>query len=318
MRVIVTGAGGFIGSHLCERLLSSVEEVIGIDAFTPLYPRKLKEGNLAGLRAVPGFRLLERDLLNPDLRRDFEGTDAICHLAARAGVRSSAEVGFTRDNVLATEAVVRAAAAAGVRRLVLASSSSVYGQMKGAIREEAPLRPLSAYGRSKRDAELRACDVAHGSGLELVVLRFFTVYGPRQRPDMAFARFIHAALGGPRMALLGDGRQMRDFTYVQDAVEAIALALSHGQGGRVYNVSGQSTASVGDTLARLAAALDRDAQLVRVPADPREPALTAADITRARVELGYEPAVSLDRGIEMQVAAALEDGARAAPAARHS
>jgi nucleoside-diphosphate-sugar epimerase len=318
MRVIVTGAGGFIGSHLCERLLSSGEEVIGIDAFTPLYPRKLKEANLAGLRAARGFRLRERDLLDPHLRRDFEGAGAICHLAARAGVRSAAEVGFIRDNMLATEAVVRAAAAAGVRRVVLASSSSVYGQMKGVTREEAPLRPLSAYGRSKRDAELRARHVADGSGLELVILRLFTVYGPRQRPDMAFARFVHAALGGPRMALLGDGLQVRDFTYVQDAVEAIALAVRHGEGGRVYNISGQSTASVGDALARLAAALDRDAQLVPAPADPREPALTAADITCARVELGYEPVVSLDRGIEMQASAALADGTRAATAGRHS
>src|ERR671916_230724 len=178
MRVVVTGAAGFVGSHLCDELVARGHEVVGIDGFTPFYARALKERNVAALAGV------------------LEGADAVCHLAGRPGVRGGAPVLFEAGNVRTTEAVMHSAARAGVRRVLLASSSSVYGPAPRPVREDAPLPPLSPYARSKRRAELVASRLARRHGLELVTLRYFTVYGPRQRPDMAFARFVPAALDG--------------------------------------------------------------------------------------------------------------------------
>ena len=232
MRVVVTGAAGFVGSHLCDELVARGHEVVGIDGFTPFYARGLKELNVAALRRVPGFTLRERNLLDrPGLAGALAGADAICHLAGRPGVRGGAPVLFEAGNVRTTEAVMHSAARAGVRRIVLASSSSVYGPAARPVGEDAQLRPLSPYARSKRRAELVASRLARRHGLELVTLRYFTVYGPRQRPDMAFARFVRAALQGGEMPLLGDGLQTRDFTYVGDAAEATALALEHALPG---------------------------------------------------------------------------------------
>jgi nucleoside-diphosphate-sugar epimerase len=305
MHVVVTGAAGFVGSHACERLLAGGAQVLGIDSFTPFYPRALKEANLDGLRGAPGFRLAERDLLDSGLERELAGADVVCHLAGRPGVRSASVEGFFRDNVWASEAVIKASAAAGVRRVVLASSSSVYGPVRGPVREDAPLRPISPYGRSKHRAELVARSAAERYGIELVVLRLFTVYGPRQRPDMAFARFVAAALDDGRMPLLGGGCQVRDFTYVSDAVDAMALATERGRPGRAYNASGGCPARLGDALALLGAALPRQPELIPAPPDPREPDLTGADLSAARADLGYEPAVDLERGLRMQAAEAL-------------
>src|SRR5918992_4696858 len=220
MRVVVTGAAGFVGSHLCDELVARGHEVVGIDAFTPFYARVLKERNVAALRGVRTFSLYERNLLDrihgaaegrpglrPSLAGVLVGADAVCHLAGRPGVRGGAPVLFEAGNVRTTEAVIHGAARAGVRRVLLASSSSVYGPASGPVREDAPLRPLSPYARSKRRAERVAARLARRHGLELVTLRYFTVYGPRQRPDMAFARFVGAALEGGEMPLLGDGRQ---------------------------------------------------------------------------------------------------------------
>ena len=204
MRITVTGAAGFIGSHLCEGLLAAGQDVMGIDAFTPFYPRELKEGNVAALRRRRDFRLVERNLLaDAPLAPLLEGSEAVCHLAGRPGVRTGARDRLEAGNVGTTETVLRAAADAGVRRVLLASSSSVYGSARGPVSERAELRPLSEYGRSKQRAEMVAAALAKELGLELVTLRYFTVYGPRQRPDMAFARYIRAALDGDPMELLG-------------------------------------------------------------------------------------------------------------------
>jgi UDP-glucuronate 4-epimerase len=302
MRVVVTGAAGFVGSHLCEELVARGHEVVGIDGFTRFYARALKEQNVAALRQVPAFTLLERNLLDrPGLADALAGADAVCHLAGRPGVRGGAPVLFEAGNVRTTEAVLHSAARAGVRRILLASSSSVYGPADCPVREDAPLRPLSPYARSKRRAELVARRLARRHGLDLVTLRYFTVYGPRQRPDMAFARFVRAALRGGEMPLLGDGRQTRDFTYVSDAADATALALERGQPGSVYNVSGGRPVVLADALHLLRAALGCAPELAERPPDEREPRSTSADLGRARGELGWTPRTALEPGLRRQV-----------------
>jgi UDP-glucuronate 4-epimerase len=302
MRVVVTGAAGFVGSHLCDELVARGHEVVGIDGFTRFYARGLKERNVAALRRVPAFTLRERNLLDrPGLADALAGADAVCHLAGRPGVRGGAPVLFEAGNVRTTEAVMHSAARAGVRRILLASSSSVYGPAARPVREDAPLRPLSPYARSKRRAELVASRLARRHGLELVTLRYFTVYGPRQRPDMAFARFVRAAQQGGEMPLLGDGRQTRDFTYVGDAAEATALALEAARPGTVYNVAGGRPVALADALRLLGAALGRAPQLAERPPDAREPRSTAADLGRARRELGWMPRTALELGLRRQV-----------------
>ena len=301
MLIVVTGAAGFIGSHLSDLLLARGHEVVGIDAFTRFYSRELKERNVAALRRVPGFTLHERNLLDArGLAGSFAGADAVCHIAGRPGVRGGAPVVFEAGNVRTTEAVMHAAARAGVRRVVLASSSSVYGPAAGPVREDTRPRPLSLYGRSKRRAELLAARLALRHGLELIALRYFTVYGPRQRPDMAFARFMRAALHGGEMPLLGDGRQRRDFTYVGDAAEATALAVERGRPGAFYNVAGGRPVALADALRILGAALGRAPALTARPADAREPRSTAADLELARTDLGWEPRTTLEFGLRRQ------------------
>jgi len=295
MRIAVTGAAGFIGSHVCERLLAAGHEVVGIDAFTRFYSRATKEANLTALRAAPGFRLVEVNLLDePRALAALDGAEVVCHLAGRPGVRSGSPRLFEAGNVLTTETVLRA----GARRLVFASSSSVYGEASGPVSEDAQLRPLSPYGRSKLAAERVA-----RRHPDAVVLRYFTVYGPRQRPDMVFAGFARAALDGGELPLIGDGRQARDFTYVGDAAEATLLAVERGRSGATYNVSGGRAIRLTDALAMLAERLGRPAVLSPAPADEREPRVTAADLTRARAELGWEPRTGLAEGLALQVEA---------------
>jgi UDP-glucuronate 4-epimerase len=301
MRVVVTGAAGFVGSHLCDELVARGHEVVGIDGFTRFYARELKERNVEVLRRVRAFTLHERNLLDrPGLTDLLAGADAVCHLAGRAGVRGGAPALFEAGNVRTTEAVMHSAARAGVRRVLLASSSSVYGPANGPVREDATPRPLSPYARSKRRAEVIAGRLARRHGLELVTLRYFTVYGPRQRPDMAFARFVRAASAGSEMPLLGDGRQVRDFTYVGDAAEATALALEWGDPGAVYNVAGGRPVVLADALRLLGTALGRMPPFAKRPADVREPSSTAADLARIRRELGWEPRTRLELGLRRQ------------------
>ncbi len=303
MRIVVTGAAGFIGSHLSERLLAAGHEVHGLDSFTRFYSRAHKEANLADAQRAPGFRFFEATAATPEgLAAAFAGAEAVCHLAGRPGVRGGAPHAFEEANVRTTEAVLRAASSAGVRRVLLASSSSVYGPAGQPVPETAPLRPMSHYGRSKLRAERVAGRVAGKLGLELVVLRYFTVYGPRQRPDMAFARFAAAALDGGTVPLLGDGGQTRDFTYVGDACEATLYAVERGRPGATYNVSGGRPVALAEAFGLLGEALGVAAELAPAAADSREPRSTAADLARARADLGYAPAVDLATGIELQAA----------------
>jgi nucleoside-diphosphate-sugar epimerase len=305
MRVVVTGAAGFIGSHVCERLLDRGDRVLGVDALTASYDPALKRRNGAGLLALDGFDLLHRDVNESGLSEVLAGADVVCHLAGAPGVRSTDRWMLENGNVGATRAVMTAAAQAAVPRVVLASSSSVYAPTRSLVGEGAPLAPISPYGRSKLEAERLALAVADRGDTELVVLRFFTVYGPRQRPDMAFARFIAAARagGGQSMPLYGDGRQRRDFTYVGDAAEAVLLAIERGRPGGVYNVSGGRSVTLAHAFELLAASLGAAPPLAHAPTDRREHRCTAADLTLAARDLGYAPRVPLEQGVEEQVAA---------------
>ena len=301
----MTGAAGFIGSHLCERLLTAGHQVLGVDAFTRFYARELKEANVAALRAVHGFELVERNLLGGWPSQLLRGADAVCHLAGRPGVRCGSPPLLEAGNVATTGRLLRACAEAGVGRVLLASSSSVYGPASGPVGEDGPLRPLSEYGRSKLRAERLARGLAGELGLELVVLRLFTVYGPRQRPDMAFASYLRAALRGEAMPLLGDGRQRRDFTYVGDAADAVLAAVERARPGSVLNVSGGRAVELREALRLLGWELGRPAPLERRERDAREARATEADLTRTAGELRWRPRVPLELGLQLQAERAL-------------
>jgi UDP-glucuronate 4-epimerase len=303
MRVVVTGAAGFLGSHVCERLAEHGHEVLGVDAFTDFYDRTLKRRNAAWLSGELGIEVHERDVLDSGLSEELRGAAAVCHLAGLPGVRCREPERLESGNVESTRQVMSAAASAGVQRVLLASSSSVYAPAGEPISEEAPLEPLSEYGRSKRSAERVAAGLAGEFGIELVVLRYFTVYGPRQRPDMAFARFLSALRRNESMPLFGGGGQRRDFTYAADAAEATALALELGRAGAAYNVSGGRSVELVHALSVLAYEAGSAPVLSEEPANPEEHETTEADLTLAQRELGYAPSVSLEDGIALQVAA---------------
>jgi nucleoside-diphosphate-sugar epimerase len=227
---LVTGCAGFLGSHLCEALLARGHRVVGIDCFSDYYPRSLKEANLAGLRGAPDFRLVEADLAEAQLEPLIDGVEVVYHLAAQPGVRRSFGEGFLdylHHNVRGTQRLLEAVAVRDLQAFVYASSSSVYGDQEVyPAREDAPLRPVSPYGATKVITEQLANAFWRSHGVPVMGLRYFTVYGPRQRPDMAFSRFLERALAGRALTVLGDGRQVREFTYVDDVVRAASADRS--------------------------------------------------------------------------------------------
>jgi UDP-glucuronate 4-epimerase len=302
---IVTGCAGFIGSHLTERLLCEGWRVIGIDAFTPYYDRGSKEENLSAAAADPSFELLETDLSGGRLVPVFRGTDVVFHLAAQAGVRASFGEGFSgyvRDNVLATQRVLEAARDAGCRRVVWASSSSVYGAAAAYPCMEAgtPTAPRSPYGVTKRACEDLA-DVYRAGGLETVGLRYFTVYGPRQRPDMALRRVCDALVHGQSFPLYGDGSQSRDFTHVADAVDATYRAARAQTPPPVLNVGGGHEATLAGAVAELESLAGRKLVIEQHPEQPGDVRRTSADTTLARRALGWMPAVGLREGLASEL-----------------
>jgi UDP-glucuronate 4-epimerase len=302
---LVTGCAGFIGSHLTESLLADGYDVVGVDCFNDNYARAEKEANLARARDHDGFRLIAADLVALDTRRLLDGCDVVFHLAGEPGVRTSWGARFdlfTHHNVIATQRLLEALEAG--KRFVYASSSSVYGDAETLpTAEDVTPRPLSPYGVTKLAAE-QLCRLYHANhGLDTVSLRYFSVYGPRQRPDMAFRRFCHAILAGERIALFGDGSQTRDFTFVGDVVAATraAGALARGD-GRVYNVGGGSRVSLAQTLKVLAAVAGRPLRVHRGRRESGDVRDTGADITRARADLGFAPAVPLEDGLRAEFA----------------
>jgi nucleoside-diphosphate-sugar epimerase len=304
-RALVTGCAGFIGSHLTEALLADGYDVAGVDCFTDNYPAPEKAANLARAREHPRFALHLADLAAADPRPLLDGCDVVFHLAAEPGVRSSwgrRFERFLRNNVDATQRLLEAARETPGRRFVYASSSSVYGDSQRLpTPEDAPPRPMSPYGVTKLAAE-QLCRVYHANhGVDVVALRFFTVYGPRQRPDMAFRRFCEAAADRATISLFGDGRQSRDFTFVADVVDAIRAAGSvEGVGGRAYNIGGGSPVSLNAALERIAAIAGRPLDVRRCGRESGDVLHTAADVGRARAELGFAPRTRLSDGLRVE------------------
>jgi nucleoside-diphosphate-sugar epimerase len=306
--VVVTGTAGFIGSHLAEALLDRGHDVIGIDAFTGSYPPADKWSNLSGLLARPGFELHRLDLATAEVDPLLAGATAVLHLAARPGVRTSFGPGFSgylHDNVLATQRLLESCVRAEVPRLILASSSSVYGDAPTyPITEESRTRPVSPYGVTKLAAEhlCQAYTQLARSSMAVAILRYFTVYGPRQRPDMGFRRFIETALAGRPVPVYGDGGQTRDFTYVDDVVRATLLAMTAPVEAEAINIGGGQRVSLNEAIDLIGAATGRRLRVERRPPRPGDARHTGADGTRAELLLGYRPETDLAAGLAAQVA----------------
>jgi UDP-glucose 4-epimerase len=301
MKALVTGAAGFIGSTLAERLLRNGADVVALDCFADYYPRPVKEQNLAGLRNQPRFRLIECRIQDADLASLLSDRTHVFHLAAQAGVRRSWGRDFaiyTENNIEATQVLLEACAGRSVERFVYASSSSVYGDSVSLpMREDAPTQPLSPYGVTKLAAE-HLCALYHANySIPTVSLRYFTVYGPRQRPDMAFHRFLRAIIHDQPITLYGDGEQTRDFTYVQDAVTATVAAATRGVPGRVYNIGGGSRVSMNQVLEMIGRVSGRPPVVSVDPAQKGDMRHTYADTRLAGADLGFVPAVNLEEGL---------------------
>jgi UDP-glucuronate 4-epimerase len=308
MKTLVTGAAGFVGSHTCEALLRLGHEVRGVDALTDYYDPELKKANLEVLHDWSSFEFTQADLLDADLADLLNGVDVVYHLAAQPGVRASWETGFAvyaEANVLATQRLLEATRHSAVRRLVYASSSSVYGRAAHyPTDEDTPTRPYSPYGVTKLAAEHLCGLYADNWGVPTVSLRYFTVYGPRQRPDMAMNRFIAAALEDREIRIYGDGEQVRDFTFVEDVV---AANLAAGQGehvppGTVLNVAGGGSIRVNALVELLQTVVGRPVRTVREAPQPGDVRQTGGTVELAGRLLGWQPQVAVPEGLARQVA----------------
>jgi nucleoside-diphosphate-sugar epimerase len=302
-RALVTGAAGFIGSRLVEALLSTGHKVIGLDSFSNYYEPSVKRANIAPSLGNPQFSLVTDDLATIDLGRILDGVDVVFHLAGQPGVRTSWGVGFStylRQNLLATQHLLEALAQRPTPT-VMASTSSVYGENDGRpLPEDAPLRPVSPYGMTKAAAEQLIDVYRRDRGVPVVCLRYFTVFGPRQRPDMAFQRFVDALECGRPLHIFGSGDQIRDFTYVDDVVAATIAAL--GAPSPVYNVGGGTPASVNDAVALLQQLTGKHARVIRTEWARGDVYRSWADTSRLRNEVGWQPRTALADGLSAQIA----------------
>ena len=304
MRALVTGAAGFIGSHLAGALLDRGAEVVGVDCFTDYYPRSIKESNLDANRSRQGFSFVEASIQDADLGTLLDGVTHVFHLAAQAGVRKSWGRDFriyTSHNVDASQQLLEACVNRPIQRFVYASSSSLYGDnVTIPMREDALPQPVSPYGVTKLAAEQLGYLYLVNHGVPATALRYFTVYGPRQRPDMAFHKFIRASLDRTPVTLYGDGEQTRDFTFVADAVAATIAAGDRGLPGRSYNVGGGSRVSMNQVIEIIGRVAGRPLDVHREPAQKGDMRDTYADTSLARADLGFAPSVTLEQGIEAE------------------
>jgi len=301
MKALVTGGAGFVGSHLSERLLAQGAEVVALDCFTDYYPRPLKDANIAGLVGRPGYQLVEAAIKDADLTALLDGVTHVFHLAAQAGVRKSWGADFriyTELNIDATQILLEACVGRPIERFVYASSSSVYGDLVALpMREDALPQPVSPYGVSKLSAEQLCYLYFSNFGVPTVALRYFTVYGPRQRPDMGFNRFFSALLAGRPVVQYGDGLQTRDFTFVADAARATADAGVRGTPGRVYNIGGGSRVTLLEVFDLIGKVAGRPLLIDTQPPQKGDMRDTYADTTLARADLGFAPSVTLEEGL---------------------
>lgn len=310
-RVLVTGCAGFIGSRLVERLLYDGTCVIGIDAFTDSYAKETKQANLQRFRDHPGFEFRRLDLSRDPLDGLLSGVDVVFHLAAQPGVRASFGQGFAkyvRHNIEATQRLLEAAIGQPIEAFVYASSSSVYGEEAPfPTPEDAPCRPKSPYGMTKKAVEDLCGVYLRNHGLPVIGLRYFTVYGPGQRPDMSFARFITQMLRGHQLTVYGDGRQTREFTYVDDIVRATIAAATAGRPGAAYNVGGGRQVELREAYGLLGEILECEPSILELPPAPGDVRATGADGTLAQRELGFEPQISLEVGLRAQAKALMRE-----------
>ena len=307
MKCLITGAAGFIGSSLSDLLLSQGHDVIGVDCFTDYYQREIKEANITRALADLRFTFLEDDLLAMDVDGLLQGIDWVFHEAAQAGVRASWGTSFdiyVRNNILVTQKLLEAARNSQIKRLVYASSSSIYGDSPELpLRESARPQPVSPYGVTKLAAE-HLCYLYHVNyGVPAVSLRYFTVYGPRQRPDMAFNKFIRAALRGEEIVVHGDGEQTRDFTFISDICNANLLAAqAEGAVGRAFNVGGGSRVTVNHVLDVLSALAGEKVKVRHIEDQKGDVRHTLSDTTAAHELLGYYTKVPVEEGLAREFA----------------
>lgn len=305
--VLVTGAAGFIGSHLVERLLERGDRVIGVDNFDPFYPRTLKEKNLEVARRSNRYQFIEADCAEPQpLARVFtEPVDVIVHLAAKAGVRPSIAdpLGYTRANIIATQVMLEAARQRGINRFIFGSSSSVYGnnQKVPFSERDSVDRPISPYAATKRACEVIAHSYHHLYGMGILSLRFFTVYGPRQRPDLAIRKFSELIMRGDPVPFYGDGTTERDYTWIDDILQGVMAAIDRSAETtgefEIINLGESRTTTLAKLVDLIAKAVGRPANLQRLPMQPGDVNRTFADVTKARNLLGYQPTTPVEEGI---------------------
>tara|TARA_B100001123_G_C15343974_1_gene1036159 strand:- start:2964 stop:3908 length:945 start_codon:yes stop_codon:yes gene_type:complete len=304
MKALITGVAGFVGSHLAEKLLAQGISVSGIDSFTDYYPRILKEANLASLHKHQNFHFQEESLQTAALVELLSDVTHVYHLAAQAGVRKSWGHDFSEYitcNIEATQILLEACRVSSLERVVYASSSSVYGDVASIpMQENVPLQPLSPYGVTKLAAEHLCHLYWENYGVPTVSLRYFTVYGPRQRPDMAFNRFLKAILTGEPITLFGNGEQTRDFTFIEDIISATTAAGTRGEPGRVYNIGGGSRVSMNHVIKLMNQCTNREPIVVHQERQKGDMRDTYADTTLAQTDLGFEPSVTLEEGIKAE------------------
>ena len=303
MRVLVTGAAGFIGSHLCEALCRRGDQVLGLDSFDEFYDPRIKHRNLAALAGSASFELVEGDIRDAKAvdRAMQQPVEAVVHLAARAGVRPSIEqpLLYTDVNVMGTMVILEACRRHGVRKLVFASSSSVYGNaVKVPFSESDRVDdPISPYAATKKAGELLCHAYHHLHDISTTCLRLFTVYGPRQRPDLAIHKFARLIEQDRPIPVFGDGSMRRDFTYIDDIVDGILRALDRCKGYHLYNLGESQPVSVSELVAHLEEALERKAVIQRLPLQPGDVQQTYADVSLSQRELGYQPSTDIRTGL---------------------
>ncbi len=303
--ILVTGCAGFVGSALVRRLLAEGNEVTGIDAFRDFYPRKLKEKNMESFSDDKSFTFIEGDICKAGLGKILKKGSVVFHQAAHPGVRQSwgdEFASYVKDNIEATKVLLDACRKAGVGKLVIASSSSVYGNSDSVpVKEDAAKKPESPYGVTKLASENMCFSYQSNFGVPCIALRYFTVYGPGQRPDMAFNKFITAALAGGDITVYGDGGQTRDFTFIDDVVEANLLAMEADCAGEAINIAGGARSSIKDVLEIIGRLTGKEMHVTYSGKEAGDVRHTYADISKAKKLLGYEPRVGLESGLKAEI-----------------